>query len=279
MSRSRSIARHRPPVWGERCYLMGVLNLTPDSFSDGGLYPDEKAAVARVRVMMEEGVDIIDLGAESTRPGAVAVPAAAEWQRLERVLPPVREVFAEGMVSVDTSKAEVAKAALAAGADWINDVWGFQGDPAMAGVVSAAGAGVVLMHNQRGTSYGEPVIDAVVRFLERSVALALEAGVSAEKVVIDPGIGFGKTPEQNLEVLSRLDRLRPLGFPILLGASRKSVIGKVLDLPVEDRLEGTLALSALGVWQGVDILRVHDVGANRRVARMVEAVRRRTIDG
>jgi len=258
---------------------MGILNLTPDSFSDGGLHLQEGAAVERVRAMMAEGVDIVDLGAESTRPGAIPVDAAEEWRRLERVLPAVREVFKNGIISVDTTKATVAARALAAGADWVNDVWGFQGDPDLPGVVSAAAAGVVLMHNQKGTSYEGPVMDAVMRFLERSAAIAREAGVAQEAIVLDPGIGFGKTPEQNLEVLGQLDRLRSLGFPILLGASRKSVIGKVLDLPVDDRLEGTLALSALGVWQGVDILRVHEVEPNRRVARMVEAVRRGRIHG
>lgn len=255
---------------GRRTYIMGIVNVTPDSFSDGGRFSDCDAALAHARRLVAEGADIIDVGAESTRPGAEPVPTAVELQRL---LPVVEALVSELQVpiSIDTHKAAVADRALAAGAHMLNDVWGLQRDAELAAVAAAYKAPVVVMHNQQGTAYRSLMGD-IVAFLHRSIDLAVAAGLPADMVIVDPGIGFGKTWEQNLQVLARLSDLQVLGRPILLGTSRKSFIGKVLDLPVDDRLEGTAATVALGILGGADIVRVHDVAAMVRVARMTDAV-------
>ncbi|MGQ9778298.1 MAG: dihydropteroate synthase [Bacillota bacterium] len=268
--------RGREFVWGERTYIMGIINATPDSFSGDGVAgePDPVAvAVARARAMVEAGADIIDLGAESTRPGATPITAEEE---LARLLPVLRAVAAavDVPISVDTYKAKVAEAALKNGASLVNDVWGLQRDPEMARVVAAAGVPVVVMHNQVGTEYEGDLMAAILRFLRRSIELAETAGLPAEQVIVDPGIGFGKTREQNLEVLRRLEELRSLGRPVLLGTSRKSVIGLTLNLPVDRRAFGTAATVALGVAGGADIVRVHDVAEMAQVARMADAVLR-----
>ena len=260
-------------------FLMGVVNATPDSFSDGGRYLDAGAAVARALALQAEGADLIDLGGESTRPGAT--PVALE-EELRRVVPVVERLRAGGFaagISVDTTKAEVARAALEAGADLINDVTGLA-DPAMARVVAAAGVPVVLMHT-RGTPadmasravYAD-LLAEVMAELRLALRRAAAAGIPAERVVLDPGIGFAKTPEQSLELLARVGELRALGCPLLVGPSRKRFIGAVTGAPVEDRLPGTLAAVTACVLQGVELLRVHDVAAARQAALVAAALRR-----
>ncbi|MEO0794917.1 MAG: dihydropteroate synthase [Verrucomicrobiota bacterium] len=262
-----------PPVWGERTLLMGILNATPDSFSDGGLFFEPESALAQIEAMVADGADFIDIGAESTRPGAEPITAYEEIARLDPIL---KALVGNTSVpiSVDTYKASVAQHSLEMGVDLINDVWGFQYDPAMAETVASFDAGAILMHNARGEPVEGDVISAIQRFLEKSVFLATSAGIKESKIILDPGIGFGMTVEQNLTILRRVSELKSLGFPILLGASRKSVIGKTLDLPVDQRLEGTLATTTVGVQQGVDIIRVHDIEANRRTIQMAEAIYR-----
>lgn len=256
--------------FGTRTYIMGILNVTPDSFSDGGLYDSSGAAVERALQMEAEGADIIDIGGESTRPGHTPVDAGIELDRILPVLRALRDRL-RIPVSVDTSKAEVADAALAEGASMINDVWGFRRDPEMAPTAVRRGAVCCLMHNKERAVYTD-LCGEIEEGLQQSADIALAAGVPREHIILDPGIGFGKTPEHNIVVLHHLRRFTALGYPLLLGASRKSVIGKVLDLPVDDRLEGTLALTALAVQAGIGIVRVHDVLANRRAAAMADAV-------
>lgn len=257
---------------GERTLIMGILNVTPDSFSDGGKFLLEDEALKHARRLIEEGADILDIGGESTRPGHQVVSADEEWARLEPILRVlVREVAIP--ISVDTYKADVAARALEAGANIINDIWGLQKDPDMARVVGQYGAPIVVMHNQDGTSYHNLMGD-VLSFLRRSIALAEEQGLSGDQIILDPGVGFGKTTAQNLEVMARLAELRTLGYPVLLGTSRKSMIGNTLGLPVEERLEGTLATTVIGVAANVDIVRVHDVQANKRAVIMADSIYR-----
>jgi dihydropteroate synthase len=257
---------------------MGILNVTPDSFSDGGAYLDCSAAVDHAMAMVEEGADIIDVGGESTRPGAEDVPADVE---LERVVPVVEALAgtAEISISIDTTKAAVAKAALEAGAVIVNDISALRFDPAMPGVVESSAAGVVLMHMQgrprtmqANPTYSD-VVEDVAAELGKWAAQAQQAGIKPEQIVVDPGIGFGKTREHNLLLLKHLDRLKALGFPVLVGASRKSFIGTTLELPVDQRLEGTAAVTAWVVARGAAIVRVHDIREMVRVVRMVEAIR------
>jgi dihydropteroate synthase len=250
---------------------MGILNVTPDSFSDGGNFADPDLAVARALAMIEEGADIIDLGGESTRPGHAPVSLDDELRRvvpvLERLAPAV-----SAPISIDTTKPEVARRAVALGAGLINDQWGLQGDAGMAGVVAECGVPVIAMHNQQGHAYGDIMAD-IIRFLRRTLERADEIGLGRERVVVDPGFGFGKTPEQNLEVLRRLGELKVLERPILIGTSRKSMIAHVLGATSpSDRIEGTAATVALGIAFGADIVRVHDVRAMARVARMADAI-------
>jgi dihydropteroate synthase len=252
-----------------RTALMGILNVTPDSFSDGGRYTAVAAAAERGAAMTEEGADIIDVGGESTRPGHRPVSAATEWERLKPVLAALDRRAA--LLSVDTGKAEVAAKALAAGAHILNDIWGLRGDPDMAAAAAAGGAAVVLMHNRAAPGAGD-VIEDVLRGWEESVTIALKAGLPAEALIVDPGVGFGKTQPQNLEIIRRFAELKTYGLPLLLGASRKSLIAYALGLSVEQRLEATLALGVLGAAAGADILRVHDVAAHRRALDMTAAV-------
>lgn len=256
---------------GTRTYVMGILNITPDSFSDGGEYADLERALARARQMVAEGAAIIDVGGESTRPGAEEVGAEEE---LERVLPVVECLVRELNVpiSVDTYKAAVAETVLQAGAHLINDVWGLQRDPGLAAVVARFGVPVIIMHNQKGTEYQRDIMAEIKGSLEKSIGIGLAAGIKKEKIILDPGIGFGKTPEQNMVVMSRLGELNDLGCPLLLGTSRKSMLGKILDLPPKERVEGTLATTVLGIMQGVDIVRVHDVKENYRAAKVTDAL-------
>lgn len=262
----------RLPLDGDP-HIVGILNVTDDSFFDGGRHNNLPAAVSRARLMVAEGASVIDVGGQSTRPGYVEVGPDEE---IRRVVPVIRELVRHTAVplSVDTYHAAVADAALAAGAHLVNDVHGLQGDPAMAGVIARHGASAILMHNAPGfrDAPGD-VIGNIKSFLRRTLALAADAGVAPERVILDPGIGFAKTQPQNLAILSRLGELHDLGRPLLLGISRKSVISHVLDLPPDERLEGTLALTALAVAKGVQFHRVHDVQANARAARIAAAVR------
>jgi dihydropteroate synthase len=256
--------------WGQRTFVMGIINVTPDSFSGDGLAYDVGAAVARAQQMESAGADILDIGGESTRPGSAPVAAGEE---LRRVLPVVERVVAavKVPVSIDTYKAEVARRAVAAGAALINDVWGLKQDPTLAGVAAETGVPLVVMHHQRGTCYVDLVAE-VLASLRWSLRRAEEVGVSPENIIVDPGIGFGKTLEHNLELMRRLRELRSLGRPVLLGTSRKSMIGLVLGLPPEQRVEGTAAMVALGIAAGADIVRVHDVTPMVRVCRMTDAI-------
>ena len=257
-------------AWGKRTYVMGIINVTPDSFSGDGLGYDAEAALEQALRFQDEGADIIDVGGESTRPGSTPVTVEEEKRR---VIPVIRLLASrlDVPVSVDTYKREVAREALAAGAAVINDVWGLKRDPALADLAAREGAPIVLMHNQQGLDYSDLVPEALAS-LRASLRQALEAGVPSENVVLDPGLGFGKKPEHNLELLRRLAELKALGLPLLVGTSRKSTIGLVLDLPVEERLEGTAATVALAIANGADIVRVHDVKAMTRVARMSDAI-------
>ncbi len=273
-------AEHRLE-WGTHTYIMGILNVTPDSFSGDGLKKDElledafvQRAVTKAQKFVAEGATLIDVGGESTRPNAPVVISAE--QELARVLPVIRALRTmlpkTVMISIDTYKAEVAAQALAVGACIINDIWSLRQDPEMAGVAKEHGVPVVLMANMRGTVKHDIVSD-VIRYLARSIDMALAAGIAWEHIIIDPGIGFGTTPEENLQLLRRLGELRALGRPILLGVSRKSTIGRVLGgLPASDRLEGTSASVALGIAQGADIVRVHDVREMKRVVTMSDAI-------
>ncbi|HZS14178.1 MAG TPA: dihydropteroate synthase [Candidatus Dormibacteraeota bacterium] len=262
--------------FGVRTLVMGVVNVTPDSFSGDGLAGrDAEAVVATAVAMAEAGADLIDVGGESTRPHSVEVPAEEE---LARVLPVLRELAgalpAHVALSVDTRKARVAEAAIEAGVHVVNDVWGLRGDPDMPRVVAASpGCAVVCMHNQRGTDYPGDVVEAVAAGLRESLVVAEKAGIDTERVIVDPGLGFGKTPAMNLEVLRRLGELRGLARPVLVGISRKSTVGMLLGgAPPEQRLEGSLALGVLAAERGGDILRVHDVPQTVRALRAADAV-------
>ena len=255
--------------------VMGILNVTPDSFSDGGKFNSVSAALAHLEEMIAAGADIIDIGAESTRPygGAEKVSAEEEKRRLLPILEAVLERTTVP-ISVDTYKAEVADMALEAGAHIINDVWGLQYDNGeMAQVVAKHGAPVVMMHNQHEAVYSRDIISDLYTFFRKSIAIGKEAGITKDNIIIDPGIGFAKTFDHNMEIMARLEELHGLGCPILLGTSRKRFIGEVLDLPAEERVEGTMATVAAGINKGIHIVRVHDVKEVKRMARMMDAIR------
>ncbi|RKU20210.1 dihydropteroate synthase [Candidatus Poribacteria bacterium] len=264
---------------GDRTHVMGILNVTPDSFSDGGCYLDVQRAIAHTQLMVEEGATLVDVGGESSRPGASPVSVDEE---LARVVPVIRAIVdsVDVLISVDTYKAEVARQALEAGAHLVNDITALRGDVAMASVVAEMEAGLILMHMkgtprtmQQAPQYGD-VVSEVRASLQESVRTAEEQGVAAERIVIDPGIGFGKTTEHNLELLKRLSEFRSLNKPLLIGTSRKSFIGTVLGLPVNERVEGTAATVCWAIAHGADIVRVHDVKANVRAALMTDALYR-----
>jgi len=264
--------------FGLRPYLMGIVNVTPDSFSDGGRFFDRQRAVEHALALVEQGADILDIGGESTRPGSDPVPASAE---IDRVVPVIEDVvrWAATPISIDTTKAAVARAALDAGATLVNDVSALRFDPEMAGTVAAAGVPLVLMH-MRGTPktmqqgqivYGD-LLGEIAGFLAGRIQQARQAGIAAERIIVDPGIGFGKTAEHNLSIIHRLGELAALGRPVLLGVSRKAFIGQVLDVPVEQRVFGTAAAVAAGVLAGAHIIRVHDVAPMRQVALLAQAI-------
>ena len=258
--------------WGSRTYVMGIINTTPDSFSGDGVGPDLERAVAQGLRMVREGADMLDVGGESTRPGHQPITVAEEIARTEAVVARlVRE--AEVPVSIDTYKLEVAEAAVSAGATILNDIWGLTRSPALAELAASSGCALVVMHNQDGTDYAGDLLDEIKRFLRASVDVAVRAGVKRERVLIDPGIGFGKTAEHNWVVMRRLTELRELDQPILIGTSRKSFLGKLLDLPVDERVEGTAATTTAAILRGVDVVRVHDVREMTRVARFADHMR------
>lgn len=260
--------------YGKKTYIMGILNVTPDSFSDGGNFDKIDNAINHAKEMIEDGADIIDIGGESTRPGHKYVQAEDE---IKRVIPVIKELKKEIKVpiSIDTYKAKVAEEALKLGVEMINDVWGLKKDKDMAKIVAKYDAYVCIMHNQDGTEYDKDIVESMKESLQESIEMAIDAGVQKNKIVLDPGIGFGKTFEQNLEVLRRLNELNDLGYPILLGTSRKSVIGNVLQVEPKERLEGTIATTVLGIRDGVDIVRVHDVKENLKAAKMADAIYRK----
>lgn len=258
--------------WGSRTYVMGIVNVTPDSFSGDGLGDDRAGAVAQGMRMVKEGADFLDVGGESTRPGHEPITTAQEISRTESAVRELARV--SGIpVSIDTYKLEVAEAGVAAGATILNDIWGLTRSPALAELAAKHDCALVLMHNQDGTEYAGDIMVEIRRFLQESCRLAVAAGVPPERVLIDPGIGFGKTADQNWVVMRRLRELKELGFPILIGTSRKSFIGKLLDLPVTQRAEGTAATITAAVLRGADVVRVHDVEAMTRVVRVADHMR------
>jgi dihydropteroate synthase len=276
-------------VWASRTFVMGILNVTPDSFSGDGLLgasaaePDNDpvaTAVAIGRRMVDEGADLLDVGGESTRPGHVVVGDGEEIARVVPVIRALRTAMPDVPLSIDTTKVEVAAAALAAGADLVNDVWGVRPDDDLLGLAADRGAPIVLMHNRAEARYANLMAE-VIADLEHAIERAVGKGIAWESIIIDPGFGFGKTPVHNLVLLRELASLRVLGRPVLLGTSRKSTLGKVLDLPPDQRIEATLATTALGIAAGVDVVRVHDVRPNVRTARMADAILRgdQTDDG
>lgn len=263
---------------GNRCfdvqnhtYVMGILNVTPDSFSDGGQWLEKDKALYRVVTMLEEGMDILDVGGESTRPGHVVISAEEEIARVVPVIEAIKSRF-DVPISLDTYKAEVANAGIKAGVDMINDIWGLRKEPELARVIAESNVACCLMHNRKEAKYTDLLSDMVID-LQESVKLALEAGISKSKIILDPGIGFGKAYVDNLQVLGALDTFKQLGYPLLLGTSRKSVIGLTLDLPVEERLEGTLVTTVMAVLNGYAFVRVHDIKENIRTIRMAETIR------
>lgn len=281
--------------WGSRTYVMGILNVTPDSFSGDGIIARGDAvqlAVEQAREFLLYGADILDVGGESTRPGSQPVGVDEELERVIPVIKAIKKEFSETLISVDTHKARVAEAALQAGAQILNDVWGLRADPQLASVVAAHGIPVILMHNRSnpasvevrerlgnaylGSTY-KNLIEDVKQELLSSVELAVKAGIQESHIILDPGIGFGKTREHNLELINRLDEIRALGFPVLLGPSRKSFIGFTLDLPPDQRVEGTAATVAVGITRGADVIRVHDVKEMARVAKMTDAIVRSSV--
>jgi dihydropteroate synthase len=263
--------------WGEKTYVMGVCNLSPDSFSGDGLGSDVGATLSQAQRMVAEGADIIDVGGESTRPGTEPLSMDDFDEELRLVIPAIERLAAELTVpiSIDTYKSGVASRALKAGAAMINDIWGLKRDPAIARVAAEAGVPLILMANERDAPPKAGIVAKVMADLEAGIKTAIEAGVVAENIIVDPGIGFGKSLEQNLELVNRLGELKRLGKPILLGTSRKSMIGLVLDLPVDKRLEGNLAVTAIGIANGADMVRVHDVKQTALVCRMSDAIIRR----
>ena len=269
---------------------MGILNVTPDSFSGDGILAKEdalQAAVEQARQFLTDGADILDIGGESTRPGSQPVSAEDELERVVPVIEAISKEFPDALISIDTYKARVAEAAFRAGAHILNDVWALRADPELASVAAAFGVPVILMHNrsnpasvevraQLGNAYigsaYENLMEDVKRELLTSVEIAVKAGVEETRIILDPGIGFGKTREHNLELINRLDEIRALGYPVLLGPSRKSFIGFTLDLPPDQRVEGTAATVAIGIARGADLIRVHDVREMARVAKMADAI-------
>ncbi|EES92444.1 dihydropteroate synthase [Clostridium sp. K25] len=255
---------------GKQTYIMGILNATPDSFSDGGKFNNIEKAINYAKEMINAGADIIDIGGESTRPNHVPVD---EEEEIKRVIPIIKALSQEidVPISIDTYKGRVAELAIKAGASLINDVWGFKKDDNIARIAAKYDVACCLMHNRTNKNYNN-FIEDVLCDLQESIDIALKAGVKKEKIMIDPGFGFAKTPDQNLQIMNELEKLHNLGYPILLGTSRKSTIGLILDLPVDERVEGTIATTVIGIMKGCDFVRVHDVKENLRAAIMTDAI-------
>ena len=262
--------RNREFDVANRTYIMGILNVTPDSFSDGGKWNSMDNALRHAEAMIVEGADILDVGGESTRPGHTPVSAEEEAARVLPVIEALNSHF-DVPISVDTFKASVAEVSLQAGADLVNDVWGLKYDPQMASVIAKYNAACCLMHNRNEAIY-QNFLEDMVADMKECVAIAHKAGVPDDKIMLDPGVGFGKTYEQNLEAINHVDVLQELGLPILLGTSRKSVIGNTLDLPVDQRVEGTLATTVIGMLRGCSFVRVHDIKENHRIIQMTKAI-------
>ncbi|PRR83409.1 dihydropteroate synthase [Clostridium vincentii] len=257
-------------VIGERTFVMGILNVTPDSFSDGGKYNEVDLAVKRAEILIKDGADIIDIGGESTRPNSEDVDDNEEIQRVVPIIKAIKEKF-DIPISIDTYKAKTAEAAILAGADLINDVWGFKKDKNMAKIAAKYKVPCILMHNREDFPYNEIMKDILMELID-SINLALEAGVKRENIILDPGIGFGKNYEENLIVMNNLEQIKTMGFPMLLGTSRKSMIGNALGLPVDNRVEGTLATTVIGIMKGCEFVRVHDVLENKRACIMTDKI-------
>ena len=255
---------------GKRTYIMGILNVTPDSFSDGGRFNDISAAINRAKIMVAEGVDIIDIGGESTRPGHEDV---SEEEEIKRVVPIIRELKKQLdiPISVDTYKGKVAELAIRAGADMINDIWGFKMDPYIAVVAAKYNVPCCLMHNRDNKNYKNLMQD-IINDLGESIIIALDAGVKRENIILDPGIGFAKSYEDNLKTMNNLEKLKSLGYPVLLGTSRKSMLGIAQGLDTSERLEGTLATTTIGIMKGCEFIRVHDIKENKRVCVLTDVI-------
>lgn len=262
-------------IFGKKTYIMGILNVTPDSFSDGGDFVNVEKALEHAKEMIRLGADMIDVGGESTRPGFQPVSVKEE---LERVIPMVKRLSEETdtIISVDTTKAEIARAAVENGAHIINDIWGLRQDSRIIQVVAEHQIPIIIMHNQDGTEYKEDMLDSIKSFLQESIDIALNAGLKKENIILDPGIGFGKTSEQNMQLMANLFSIREMGYPVLLGTSRKSMIGKILDVPPKERGIGTAATTVMGIMQGMDIVRVHDIKESFQAAKVTDAIVRRT---
>lgn len=257
---------------GERTYIMGILNVTPDSFSDGGKFNEIEAAVAQAKKLIEDGADIIDIGGESTRPGAEYVTEEEEIKRVVPIIKAIKEQL-DVIISIDTYKSKTAEEAVKAGADIINDIWGAKYDKNIAKVAAKYNVPIILMHNRQPKPY-ENLMKDVVADLQESIDIAIKAGVKKENIILDPGIGFAKTYEENLIVMNNCEIIKEMGYPVLLGTSRKSMIGLTLNLPVNERVEGTLATTVMGIMKGLEFVRVHDVLENKRVAVMTDAILR-----
>ncbi|MCE9654277.1 dihydropteroate synthase [Clostridium celatum] len=257
---------------GERTYIMGILNVTPDSFSDGGKFNEIEAAVAQAKKLVEDGADIIDIGGESTRPGADFV---SEDEEIRRVVPIIKAIKKEMdiTISIDTYKSKTAEEAVKAGADIINDIWGAKYDENIAKVAAKYDVPIILMHNRKDIPYVN-LIDDVINDLQESIDIALRNGVKRENIILDPGIGFTKTYEENLKVMNNCEKVKEMGYPVLLGTSRKSMIGLTLNLPPLERVEGTVATTVMGIMKGLEFVRVHDVLENKRAALMTDAILR-----
>lgn len=257
---------------GERTYIMGILNVTPDSFSDGGKFNEIEAAVAQAKKLIKDGADIIDIGGESTRPGAEYVTEEEEIKRVVPIIKAIKEQL-DVIISIDTYKSKTAEEAVKAGADIINDIWGAKYDKNIAKVAAKYNVPIILMHNRQPKPY-ENLMKDVVADLQESIDIVIEAGVKKENIILDPGIGFAKTYEENLIVMNNCEIIKEMGYPVLLGTSRKSMIGLTLNLPVNERVEGTLATTVIGIMKGLEFVRVHDVLENKRVAVMTDAILR-----
>ena len=256
---------------GKQTYVMGILNVTPDSFSDGGKYNTLDRALKHAENMVKDGADLIDVGGESTRPGYQFVPVQEEIERVSTVIEQLKKNF-DVPISVDTYKSQVAKAAIIAGADLVNDIWGLRYDEEMANVIADAKVACCLMHNRKEPQYDNFLTD-VTKDLEETIAIAKKANIDENKIMLDPGVGFGKTYEMNLKIIQQLNVIQKMGYPVLLGASRKSVIGRTLDVPETQREEGTIVTTVWAVQNGCSFVRVHDVKANKRAIQMAQAIR------